>query len=176
MIQKLTILGFLKNQPASGYDIKKFIQKELGIFSSLETQSIYYPLKKMEEAGFLRKEERKGEKHLKKYKYYLTAAGEKEFYRLSSQALLSKKRPFMEVDIPLYFLPHLDARSLIARLRVRRQFLKKAKSWLRDKLKIQDEFLPHQRLILTHHLELLQVEENYIQEIIDHVRGRDGKS
>ncbi|RKY44537.1 MAG: PadR family transcriptional regulator, partial [Candidatus Omnitrophota bacterium] len=48
MIQKLVILGLLKNKPSSGYDIKKFIEKDLKIFTDLDTHSIYYPLKKME--------------------------------------------------------------------------------------------------------------------------------
>ena len=103
MIQNLIILGFLKTRPASGYDIKKFIDKDLGIFSQLETSSIYYPLKKMEAEGLIEKEEVKDRK-VRKYMYRITAKGEREFIRLSKKALVSQKRPFIDIDIPLYFL------------------------------------------------------------------------
>jgi DNA-binding PadR family transcriptional regulator len=103
MIQKLIILGFLKNNPSSGYDIKKFIEKELGVFSGLEMHSIYYPLKQMEKEGVITKKELNRKKHLKKSIYYITPKGEKEFINLCNQALLSKKRPFIDIDIPLYF-------------------------------------------------------------------------
>ena len=40
MIQDLIILGFLKQQPASGYDIRKFIDQKLGMFSQVINHSI----------------------------------------------------------------------------------------------------------------------------------------
>jgi DNA-binding PadR family transcriptional regulator len=92
MTQKLVILGILKANPASGYDIKKFIEKELGLFSSMETHSIYYPLKKMEQAALIKKEELQGETHLKKNMYSITPKGEREFYSLCQEALSSQKR------------------------------------------------------------------------------------
>ena len=43
-IQNLIILGILKDGPRHGYEIKKLIKEELGIFTSSENKSIYYPL------------------------------------------------------------------------------------------------------------------------------------
>ena len=56
MIQKLIILGLLQGGCKHGYEIKKFIKKELGLFTSVDTLSIYYPLKVMEREGLIKKE------------------------------------------------------------------------------------------------------------------------
>jgi DNA-binding PadR family transcriptional regulator len=170
MIQKLIILGLLKEHRSSGYDIKKFIEKKLGAFSQLDTQSIYYPLKKMEREGLIKKSELEGQTHLKKYMYSLTAKGEKEFVTLCNQALLSSKRPFIDIDIPLYFLPYLVKRDVLSRLRLRKRFLEKAKAWLMVKVNDTKEFLPYQTLLLKHHLNLLGAEEKFIQEFMQFIK------
>jgi DNA-binding PadR family transcriptional regulator len=170
MVQKLVILGILKTNPASGYDIKKFIEKELGLFSSMETHSIYYPLKKMEQAGLIRKTELRGETHLKKYMYSITPKGEREFFGLCQEALSSEKRPFIDIDLPLYFLPYLDTKEVIARLRLRKRFLEKARQWLIAKLANNQEFPTHQKLLLKHHLSLLNTEDEFVKEILSVVK------
>ena len=58
MIQRLIILGLLKQGSLSGYDIKKKMEKDLGIFSNVESQSVYYSLRQMEREGFIQKKGR----------------------------------------------------------------------------------------------------------------------
>jgi DNA-binding PadR family transcriptional regulator len=172
MVQKLIILGILKDEPSSGYDIKKFIGKKLEIFSELNTQSIYYPLKKMEREGLIKRKGLRGKKHLK-YIYYITPKGEREFNNLCKEALISKKRPFIDIDIPLYFLPALEKKEVISRLRLRRRFLEKVKEWLLIKLRKEGGFLPHQILLLRHHLNLLSAEERFVEEFIGFLKQYD---
>jgi hypothetical protein len=43
---------------------------------------------------------------------------------------------------------------------------------LLDKLKNQHELFDHQQLLLRHHLNLLDVEEKFVQEIIDIIKRR----
>jgi DNA-binding PadR family transcriptional regulator len=171
IIQKLVILGVLKDGPKHGYQIKKIIQKELGVFSQIDTQSIYYPLKKMEEEGLIHKEVVKRKVGITRYIYTITPHGNKEFLNLALKALLSRKRPFMDIDIPLYFLPYLSKKEVIARLRLRKIFLKKAKDWLNTKIGITKKSKVHQHLLLRHHLNLLAAEEVFLKEIIAVVRG-----
>jgi len=166
MIIKLIILGILKEKPCSGYDIKKSIEKKLGTFSQLENSSIYYTLKKIEKEGLAVKKQLKGVHSLKKYVYSIVSKGEKEFIRLCNLALVSQRRPFMDIDIPLYFFSFLDRRDLVARLRLRKKFLYKAREWLLNQLDSQDIYLPHQMLILKHHLNLIKAEGDFIKEFI----------
>lgn len=165
MIQRLIILGALKKRPSSGYDIKKFIQKELGMFSQLESKSIYYPLKKMEKEGLIEKKEEK-ENHLKKYIYHITPQGEKEFFRLCKETLLSQKRPFLEWDIALYFLPFLDKKEILPLLRLRLLFLEKVKKWLQEKLEEFKEAPQNFSLLVNHHLQLVLAEKDFLRNLI----------
>ncbi len=169
-IQKLIILGILKEGPKHGYEIKKIIKKELEIFASLENKSIYYPLKIMERGGAIKKNTTKEKGRLERQVYSLTARGNKEFLKLAMEALLSQKRPFIDIDIPLYFLPYLEKKKVFAHLRLKKRFLEKVKGWLSDNLKGKDEFSPHQRLLLKHHLNLLNAEDSFINEVIKIVK------
>jgi hypothetical protein len=54
----------------------------------------------------------------------------------------------------------------MARLRLRKIFLKKAKDWLFTKLKTTKKSLTHQQLLLRHQLNLLNAEENFLGDII----------
>ena len=165
-IQKLIILGILKEGPKHGYEIKKIIKKELGIFASLENKSIYYPLKMMEKAGVIKKDTTRERGRLERHVYSLTTRGNKEFIKLAMEALLSQKRPFIDIDIPLYFLPYLEKKKVFAHLRVKKRFLEKVRKWLTGNLRRKGEFSSHQKLLLKHHLNLLNTEEGFVDEVI----------
>jgi len=170
MMQNLIILGFLKKNPASGYDIKKFIQKELGVFSDLENQSIYYPLSRMEKEELIDKTATPGSQRQRKYIYSITAKGEKAFGQLCRKALLSQSRPFMELDIVLYFLPFLDRERIIPLLRLRLRFLRKVTKWLDLKYEELKNAGINLRLLLEHHNKLAATEISFIKQVIAAVK------
>jgi len=170
-MQHLIILGILKEGPRHGYEIKKIVKQDLGVFSSLENKSIYYPLKIMEGEGLIKRSVAKKKGRLTRYVYSITPAGTKKFLELALKALLSEKRPFIEIDIPLYFLPHLDKKGVMARLRLRKRFLEKVKQWLLDYIRPGAKLPVHQRLLLKHHLNLLNAEETFVEEIIGIVKS-----
>jgi len=169
MIQKLIILGFLKQNAATGYDIKKFIRKELGVFSELDTSSIYYPLKKMEQEKLIKKEMLR-KFNIKKYVYHITPKGEKKFLNLCVQALISKKRPFIELDIPLYFLSFLDKKEIMPLLRLRSRFLDNVEKWLISKRKELKNSPYNLILLVEHHLKLAMAEKEFVREIIAFIK------
>ncbi|MCP4653018.1 MAG: PadR family transcriptional regulator [Candidatus Omnitrophica bacterium] len=171
MIQNLIILGLLKKNPSSGYDIKKFISQELGIFSKPETQSIYYPLRKMEKEGLIKKKEPKSSKHIKKYLYSITPKGEKIFLSLCKQAFLSQRRPFIELDIALYFLPFLDKKEIMPLLRLRLRFLEKVKEWLIEKKEELKRSPRNLTLLLDHHYKLALAEKAFLKDVIFSVKS-----
>ncbi|MFH1504292.1 MAG: PadR family transcriptional regulator [Candidatus Omnitrophota bacterium] len=172
-MQKLIILGILKQGPRHGYEIKKIVKDELGVFTSLENKSIYYPLKIMKDRGLIEKHTDREQGGVLKYIYTITSQGNKEFLNLAMKAFLSQRRPFIDIDIPLYFLPYLDKKEVFVRLRLRKRFLEKVKSWLVNNLGLNEEFLPHQKLLLKHHLNLLNTEESFVEEIIELVKKGD---
>ena len=175
MIQRLTILGLLKKGPATGYDIKKFINTELGVFSEFQNQSIYYPLKKMEKEGLINKKESKDKGHLKKYSYTITAKGEREFMKLCRQTLLSQQRPFIELDIVLYFLPFLDKKSILPLLRLRMRFLEKVKEWLIEKEEELSGAPRNLTLLIDHHFTLASAEKEFLANMIGTIKKEKRK-
>jgi len=170
-IQKVIILGILKKSPCHGYEIKKITKEQLGLFTALENKSFYYPLKVMEKKGFIAKKKAKGQQRPIRYVYSITDRGEKEFFRLALDTLMSQKRPLIDIDIPLYFLPYLDKKEVSARLRLRKRFLEKVKQWLAQNLDLSKEFPLHQRMLLKHHLNLLNAEEKFVDDIMDVVKS-----
>jgi DNA-binding PadR family transcriptional regulator len=174
-IQKLVILGILKESPKHGYQIKKIIQKEMGSFSEFEMQSIYYPLSKMEEDGLVKKKEIKGEKNLNKYIYHITPHGEKEFFELCRKVFLSQRQPFVELDVALYFLPYLDKKKILPLLRLRMWFLEKVKRWLLEKEKEQKTMPRNLTLLLKHNFKLASAESEFLKDVITAIKNGEIK-
>ena len=171
MIQKLIILGLLKNNPASGYDIKKFVEKDLHIFSQLSMSSIYYPLKRMEEEGLVKKKRLKGKRHLQREVYSITAKGNKVFTRLCREVLLSQRQPLIESDIALYFLPLLEKKEILPLLRLQLRFLEKVRVWLLKRGKDEAKNIPKNLALFTkHHLKLIIAEKEFIKDTIELVK------
>jgi DNA-binding PadR family transcriptional regulator len=170
-IQEIIILGLLKESSRHGYEIKKIAKEKLGIFSSLENKSFYYPLKIMEEKGLITKEKTQSQEGPVRYVYSITQKGKKEFSRLALKTLMSQKRPFIDIDIPLYFLPYLDKKEVLSRLRLRKRFLEKVKEWLAGNLKLPKKFPIHQQMLLQHHQNLLNAEESFVEKIIKIVKN-----
>lgn len=165
MIQKLIILGILKRGSATGYEIKKFISRELETFLPFNSRSIYYPLSKMEKEGLIKKKIFTS-KHMRKYSYSITKQGEREFLKMCRQALLTPRRPFMELDIVLYFSTFLNKKDILPLLRLRLRFLEKVKKWLlarKEEYKFNSLEL---EFLLRHHYELAKAEKKFLKEII----------
>lgn len=171
MIQRLIILGILKKSPASGYDIKKIINKELEVFSQIDSQSIYYPLKKMEKEGLVNRRELKQKKHIKKYMYSITPKGGRVFVELCRDVLLSQKRPFLELDIAIYFMSFLDRKKIMPLLRLRMRFLEAVKKWLVMRRKEFRHLPKNLALLLNHHLKLATAEKDFLEEMITLIKN-----
>ena len=174
-VQRLVILGILKEGPKHGYQIKKIIQKKMGIFSEFEMQSIYYPLNRMEEEGLVKKKEIKGENNLNKYTYHITPHGEKEFFELCRQVFLSQRQPFVELDVALYFLPFLDKEKILPLLRLRIWFLEKVKRWLLMEEKERKETPKNLTLLLKHHFKLASAESGFLKDMIAAIKNGEIK-
>ena len=124
----------------------------------------------MEKRGLIKKSTAKERGKIERHIYFLTSRGNKEFLKLAMTALLSQKRPFIDINIPLYFLPHLDKKKVSSHLRLKKRFLEKVRKWLTSNLKRKGEFSPHQKLLLKHHLNLLNAEDSFVNEVMKIVK------
>lgn len=79
----LIVLGILKKEPMSAYDIQKLVEyRNISKWVKISTPSIYKKTIQLEEKGFIEGKIAKEGKMPEKVIYSLTEAGEKEFNRL----------------------------------------------------------------------------------------------
>ncbi len=164
--QELVILGLLKEGPKHGYQIKKLFHQITESFATIENRSIYYPLKLMEKEGLVEKETKKQLRRPEKFIYKITPKGEDRFHRLIEKNILTIERPFLNVDISLYFLPFVNSELFLRKLRVRKKGLEKVKAWLSKAVSQRDATKPYQRAILSHNFELLKTEVEFNSYLI----------
>ena len=170
--QELAILGLLKEGPKHGYEIKKLLKNVLGVFTSFESTSIYYPLKNLQEEGCLEKQVSKKGTRPKKYVYNLTLKGEARLNKLLIDNFLSLHRPFVNVDLSLYFLPFIDKDILSKKIRIRIKALERIRAWLVKRISsFSPESKIHLRKILEHNLKLVEAEIDFTKDLLKTIFG-----
>ncbi len=164
---ELLFLGLLKEGPKHGYEIKRLIEEELFPFVGLKIKSIYYPLKKMERLGLVNKDVGREGKWPEKFVYSITPKGEKIFEHLITESFLSIERPYFNIDLSLYFLPHVDKKIASRHLKARVIFLKRIQRDLENLEKNIKSTSQHLKIILEHDLALVTAEIRSISSLIE---------
>lgn len=163
---ELLFLGLLKDGPKHGYEIKRLIQEELSAFVGLKVKSIYYPLKKMEKLGLIKKDVGREGKWPEKYVYSLTSKGEKIFDHLITESFLSIERPYFNLDLSLYFIQYVDKIIAKRQLRGRVRYLKQIKKNISNlKLKLKSA-QKHLYIIMDHDLDLVEAEIKSLDRLV----------
>lgn len=163
---ELLFLGLLKDGPKHGYEIKRLIDEELFPFVGLKIKSIYYPLKKMEKLGLIKKDIGREGKWPEKYIYTLTPKGGKIFDHLVTESFLSIERPYFNIDLALYFLQYVDKKIAKRQLRGRVLFLRRIKRQLQVIKEGMKKTQGHLEIILDHDIDLVSAEINSITKLV----------
>ena len=166
--QDLIILGLLQDGPKHGYEIKKNIAKVMGLYTPVITTSIYYPLKNLEERGLITKTISKTGKRPEKYVYSLTKKGNQEFQKLLNQNFLVIQRPYLNLDLSLYFLPSVKPAIAKRRLENRLTNLKKIRIWAKrlKTLLEKKKSSYHLLAIAEHSLNIIDTEVRFTAKLI----------
>lgn len=101
------LLGFLREQPMSGYDLRKTIDYTVGFFYSTSFGSLYPALKRLEEKEYVTVENVKDDSKNKKI-YTLRDTGEKAFINWLEQPLKSSKNEHL---LKIFFIDYLDEKK-----------------------------------------------------------------
>ena len=172
--QDLIILGLLQNGPKHGYEIKKNIVKVMGRYTPVITTSIYYPLKNLEERKLITKATSKTGKRPEKFVYSLTKKGNQEFQKLLNQNFLVIQRPYLNLDLSLYFLPSVKPAIAQRRLENRLTNLKKIRIWVRRLKKILEKKKSsyHLLAIAEHSLNIVNTEIRFTAKLIATIESK----
>lgn len=108
MTQDLVLLGILAGGPLHGYEVCKAIEDKLTPVVGLQPRSVYYSLKKLEKEEFVSSRSARTGRRPRKFVYRLTAKGRKELQRLLIANVELLQRPYMNVDLSLFFMQHVD--------------------------------------------------------------------
>lgn len=124
----LIVLGMLKRQALSAYDIQKLVEyRNISKWVKISTPSIYKKVIQLEEKGLLQSVAVRENKMPEKAVYSLTASGEQEFERLMMELSVQPIRMFLDfnaVIVNLDSVPSEMQKSCIAGIEKNLQDLK----------------------------------------------------
>ncbi len=116
----LIVLGMLKKEPMSAYDIQKLVEyRNISKWVKISTPSIYKKVIQLEEKGLIKGDIIKEGKMPEKAVYSLTDAGEKEFERLMLEIAANPIHIFLDfnaVIVNLDSLPLETQKSCVANI------------------------------------------------------------
>lgn len=120
MSTRLVILGFLRERPLYGYEIKSIIEDHMGDWTNIAFGSIYFALGKLADEGFIEKvaTEQAGSRPSRSV-YQITEAGREEFLRLLRRVWQNYERQFFSFDIGLFFMEVLPQDEIMGYLQNR---------------------------------------------------------
>ncbi len=161
-------LGLLQEGPKHGYEIKKEIDTVVSQFTGVDLKSVYYPLKRLEERGMVSKSVGRAGRRPEKYIYKITKKGKEEFSKLLNKNFLIIQRPYLNIDLSLYFLQYVDPKVVKRRLENRLNGLRKIKVWAeeREKTLQREKALYHMIAITEHSLEIVKSEIRFTERLI----------
>ena len=124
-VNAITLLGFIEQEPRSGYDLKREIDDRLEHLVEITSGTVYYTLKRLEARGWVKGSvSRKGRRPEQRV-YRITAAGKKAFHHLLEEAMAQRQRFVSPFDIALYFTPRLSPATVVKAVDKRIQDLAK---------------------------------------------------
>ncbi|MCC7478970.1 PadR family transcriptional regulator [bacterium] len=174
-MQELVVLGLLNEKPRYGYEIKMIIDNVMSHVIDVSSGSLYYALKKLREQGLVKetaveKVGRRPERSI----YEITELGQKAFSEDLPELIFPQARPFFPLDLALYFLPFVDPREQLRRVRLRLAYIALMIEYSSE---IEDRFSssapPHHMMVLMHQRHYMFMERDYLtglcQELEKHV-------
>lgn len=159
----LIVLGILKKEPLSAYDIQKIVEyRNISKWVKISTPSIYKKVIQLEEKGYIKGNTIKEGKMPEKVIYCLTASGEKEFEKLMLEISSKPVNIFLDfnaVIVNLMSLPPCDQKLCLTNIESN---IKTLKAYIEENLRVKEniEEIPEtgiavlqQQLILTEAIE-----------------------
>lgn len=135
----LIVLGILKKEPLSAYDIQKIVEyRNISKWVKISTPSIYKKVIQLEEKGYIKGNTIKEGKMPEKVVYCLTASGEKEFEKLMLEISSKPVNIFLDfnaVIVNLMSLPPCDQKLCLTNIESN---IKTLKAYIEENLRVKE--------------------------------------
>jgi DNA-binding PadR family transcriptional regulator len=174
MSTRLVILGFLRERPLYGYEIKHMIEQVMGDWTNIAFGSIYFALRKLAEEGFIEKvgTEQEGGRPSRTV-YQITDAGREEFLRLLREVWHEVEPQYFAFDIGLSFMEALPIGEVKGYLRKRVKHLEHIIQHLEahQAEQLADERVPVHlaAVVFDHHRAHLKAELGWTRNLLEEV-------
>ena len=169
----LLVLGMLLDRPMHGYELLQTLRAE-GVeeWFPLSIAGLYYSLGKLRDRGFVTETPQRSATGGVKTIYRVTEEGRAAFFQGMEDLLGTEEKVHFEYDVGLYFLNRLPVERALALLERRRAFLSARSQELCRTLADAGKALsPLHRAILDHTLRFLSMEGQWLEDVIQGVRG-----
>lgn len=165
----LIVLGILKKEPLSAYDIQKIVEyRNISKWVKISTPSIYKKVIQLEEKGYIKGNTIKEGKMPEKVVYCLTASGEKEFEKLMLEISSKPVNIFLDfnaVIVNLMSLPPCEQKLCLANIESN---IKTLKAYIEENLRVKEniEEIPETGIaVLQQQLILAEAIEKWISSL-----------
>jgi DNA-binding PadR family transcriptional regulator len=165
MDQRILLLGLLRMQDMHGYQLNDFIDRRLDFVTDLKKPTAYYILNKLGKEGYVREETEQSGNRPERRVYHITESGERLFQNLLRENLASFEPTYYADDLGLLFIHSLAPQEV-------RAALEEKLARLREEIARLENLPAHSgpedpvRLVLTHKLAHLRLDEQWISQIV----------
>ncbi|MCL6452172.1 MAG: PadR family transcriptional regulator [Alicyclobacillus sp.] len=170
---EVAILGFLKEEPMHGYELKQRLASLTGHFRPVSDGALYPAIARLEAQKFVVKHEESGENGIIKRVLTLTPEGESRLLNLLREPTdldISDRNKFFTI---LAFLRYLSPVEQCTVLQRRLDFLEKGKSFFSEKgrpVHFAQETDPFRKGMLLIAKETSRVEKQWLRETISKLK------
>ena len=117
---KYALLGFLKYESKTGYELKQTMDKSTGHFWHAKQSQIYTTLKKLEEDGLLISHPEPQESRPDRRVYKITGSGDKALQEWLLQPVMNLDTAKQRLLLKLFFSGKLEKETILTQLRLLR--------------------------------------------------------
>ena len=136
----LIVLGMLKKEPLSAYDIQKLVEyRNISKWVKISTPSIYKKVIQLEDKGFLQSVPVKESNMPEKAVYSLTDSGEQEFERLMQELSTQPIRIFLDFNAVIVNLDSLPVEKQSDCIASIERNVMELKSYLEENLREKED-------------------------------------
>lgn len=136
---ELIVLGILKKEPLSAYDIQKLVEyRNISKWVKISTPSIYKKVLQLEEKGLIKSDLVREGRMAQKAVYSLTESGEQEFHRLMLEIAAQPIRIFLDFNAVIVNLPSLPPEEQQACLDRIEANVKTLRAYLEENLRAKE--------------------------------------
>jgi len=170
MSVKAVILGFLRQGPLHGYELKRIIEQAMGDWTDIAFGSIYFALDRLLKDGCVTAtEEIHNKRRPSKIVYTITDSGQQEYLRLLRELWMNLERKTNSIDIAVSFIRDLPQVEVSDYLTTRVGTLERTLSYLKihEKETMDNpQVPPESRYIFSHARYQLEAELAWTKELL----------